>query len=166
MTKQKQLKASSIKEFLQKKREEELGVVMELPSGLFIRLKKVDIKQLILLGLITDELFELGIRVGTKDKKETEEKLTEEVRTKQLQKYIEICEKVIVHVAIEPKFTFEETNEKEGLLNVDVLSNEDKFYILKLVLTGSIKKNTSTQKPLIEPRQKQRKNFLKAKTAT
>ena len=107
--------ASEIRKF---KEQRETGQVIELPSGIVVRVRKPDISKLITDGEIPNEL--LSIALG----KESLDEMTPEG----IQKGLQMMNLLVCHSLVSPKIVEESPQDNEILISD--LSEEDKGFIV------------------------------------
>lgn len=117
-----------------------IGELVELPSGLFIKVKGVDLTTLVTTGKIPNTLLksvqghldELDGETEAQSEEEAAEKLIEGMDADELKDYFEIMDALVVAMAMEPAVypapASEDLRDDERLY-VDELSSEDKLHL-------------------------------------
>lgn len=140
MTASKATKPSSVAQWKKKGQ----GDLVDLPSGLTIRLKRVGLQALMATGQMPNSLLAISQKavsrgMGHQGPSETDiAKLTED--PKQLVEMMNFFDRMVCFVAAEPEIHLvpkEGVDRDESLVYIDEVGEEDKMYIFSVVTGGT-----------------------------
>lgn len=119
------LNVSSPEEIKQWKNKAEKGEVLELPSGLKVRIKRPKLAVMMKSGIIPQDLLNISLDV-------TSGKATS--NPADLQKAIQVMEIILMNSFVEPRLV--EKEPKEGEITVNDLTDDDRAFAFAYVQSG------------------------------
>lgn len=123
---------SSIDDFLKVKQIEDLGHILDLPSGLRIKIRIPGMEELIITGAMTEELMSVAMR---QDKAiEGAAPISPEEKRKQNDLFLKLCDNLVIASAMFPEVTDGVSDPANGLISITDLVLKDRMKIAMFVI--------------------------------